>query len=128
MHDDQYTATGPSHPTSGAPKTAFSTGSPSDFLHGVNVQAARCGVVGEGLQADAEAPAGSSDFPGVGVEGRGANFGVVGIGRQDGTASVYGHANRCRVGVLGGVMDRKSEGIGVVGASVKNLGNPLKTL
>jgi hypothetical protein len=92
MHDDQFTATGPSHHTSGFPKTAFSTGSPSDFLHGLNVQAARCGVVGEGLQAEPETPPGSSDFAGIGVEGRGPNVGVVGIGRQEAIACVYGHS------------------------------------
>ena len=128
MHDDQFTATGPSHHTSGFPKTAFSTGSPSDFLHGVNVQGARCGVVGEGLQAQTDAPEGSSNLPGVGVEGKGANVGVVGIGRQDAIACVYGHGNRCKIGILGAVMDREEgERIGIAGVSVKNLGNPLQT-
>jgi hypothetical protein len=127
MHDDQYTATGPSHHTSGFKRSAFSTSNPSDFLQGVNVQGLRCGVLGEGLLAETETAEGSSTLPGVGVEGRGANAGVIGVGRQDAIASVFGQGNRSRIGVLGAVMDRKSEGIGVVGASVKNMGNPLET-
>ena len=118
------TATGPSHHTSGFPKTAFSTGSPSDFLHGVNVQGARCGVVDEGLQAQTDTPQGSSNLPGVGVEGRGANFGVVGdwsSGRDCLRLWARKSLQDCRYG------PRRRRRIGIVGASVRNLGNPLQT-
>ena len=53
MHDDQYTATGPSHHSSGKEKAAFSTVPPvdansnvSDFEFGLHVKARRIGVVG----------------------------------------------------------------------------------
>jgi hypothetical protein len=128
VHDDQFTAMGPSFRDSGFPKTAFSTSSPSDFLDGVHVQAARCGVVGEGLQASADTTDVGSTFPGVGVEGRGVNLGVLGVGRENAIASVFGQGNRCKVGVLGVAMDRRGDPrVGVIGASVKNLGNPLQT-
>jgi hypothetical protein len=54
MHDDQFTAMGPSHHTSGAPKAAFSTVPPvdgnsnlSDIEFGVHVSGRRFGVVGK---------------------------------------------------------------------------------
>jgi hypothetical protein len=132
MHDDQFTAKGPSHHTSGFKRTAFSTESPSDFLSGVIVQGARCGVVGEGLQAEfeKEGPPGSSNYPGVGVEGRGVNFGTVGRGRREALAGVFGDATQCPIGVLGAVADPRQEertGVGILGASVRDMGNPLQT-
>jgi hypothetical protein len=120
MHDDQFTAVGPSHHTSGFKKTAFSTSNPSDFEYGVNVQGGRCGVYGESAHPDSIR---ESTVEGVGIHGFGENFGVVGNGSR-GIAGVYGHANRSRTGVLGAAM---RGGTGVIGASVENLGNPLGT-
>jgi hypothetical protein len=91
MHDDQFTATGPSHPSSGKQKAAFSTvdffddnSNPSDFEFGIHVKARRVGVVGASAK---------------------------------GIAGVYGHGHTCKFGVLGIAMGESAE-IGVVGASV----------
>jgi hypothetical protein len=93
MHDDQFTATGPSHPSSGKQKAAFSTvdfiddnSNPSDFEFGIHVKARRVGVVGASAK---------------------------------GIAGVYGHGRTCKFGVLGIAMGQSAE-IGVVGASVVN--------
>ncbi len=86
------------------------------MVYGANVVGTRCGVYGESVtsfESNRE-----SQVPGVGVHGRGENFGVVGDG--PGIAAVYGSGNRSKVGVLGGAM---REGIGVVGASMASL-NP----
>ena len=120
MHDDQFTAVGPSHHTSGFKRTAFSTSNPSNFEYGVNVQGERCGVYGESAHPNSIR---ESTVEGVGVHGFGENFGIVGNGSR-GIAGVYGHANRSKAGVLGAAM---RGGTGVIGASVENLGNPLET-
>lgn len=121
MHDDQFTATGPSHFTSGFKKTAFSTHDTSDFEYGLNVQGERCGVFGEskGVAGTRE-----STVEGTGVQGSGDNFGVVGNGGQ-GIAGVFGIGIRSQFGVVGAAM---RGGTGVAGASFRNLENPLNTL
>jgi hypothetical protein len=114
-HENEFTALGPSDTHSGFPRAGFST-SASDMVYGANVVGDRCGVYGQsGSLPDSNR---ESQVPGVGVHGRGENFGVVGDGQ--GIAAVYGHANRSKVGVLGGAMRK---GIGVVGASMQSL-NP----
>ena len=81
MHDDQFTATGPSHFSSGKQKAAFSTvdffddnSNPSDFEFGIHVKARRVGVVGASAK---------------------------------GIAGVYGHGHTCKFGVLGIAIGRK---------------------
>ena len=93
MHDDQYTATGPSHPSSGETKAAFSTVGPanqSDFEFGVHVNGRRFGVVGTSSKGE---------FP------------------QHGIAGVYGNGSKCKFGVLGTTRGPFGR-VGVVGASV----------
>ena len=95
MHDDQFTATGPSHPSSGKTKAAFSTVGPanqSDFEFGVHVNGRRFGVVGTSSKGQ---------FP------------------EHGIAGVYGNGSECKFGVLGTTMGPFGT-IGVVGASVIN--------
>jgi hypothetical protein len=98
MHDDQFTATGPSHHSSGQTKAAFSTVPPvdansnlSDFEIGAHVNGRRFGVVGSSSKPP---------FPGLGIAG------------------VHGEGHGCRFGVLGTATARAE--VGVVGASVAN--------
>ena len=114
-HENEFTALGPSDTHSGFPRAGFST-SASDMVYGANVVGQRCGVYGESVSSVGSNR--ESNVPGVGVHGRGENFGVVGDG--PGIAAVYGHGNRSQAGVLGSAM---RGGIGVVGASMQSL-NP----
>ena len=98
MHDNQFTATGPSHETSGMTKAAFSTVPPvdiSDFEFGVHVNGRRFGVVGASSK---------------------------GIFPQHGIAGVHGVGRGCKFGVLGTAMGNIAT-TGVVGASVTNTNN-----
>jgi len=106
MHDDQFTATGPSHPSSGWTKAAFSTVPPvdensnlSDIEFGVHVDGRRFGVVG------------------VSSKGRFPEHGIAGV---------YGKGRTSKFGVLGTAMGHFTEA-GVVGASVSNT-NDLENL
>ncbi len=93
MHDDQFTATGPSHLSSGQTKAAFSTVGPanqSDFEFGVHVNGRRFGVVGTSSKGQ---------FP------------------EHGIAGVYGNGSDCKFGVLGTTRGPFGT-VGVVGASV----------
>lgn len=110
MHDDQFTATGPSLTGSGFPRSGFSTKA-SDMVYGVNVQGEFCGVYGESaLSAVSDREA---DINGTGVFGQGERVGLFGHCRR-GIAGVFGrHRMSSGVGTIGVAID----GTGVVGAS-----------
>jgi len=89
------------------------------MVYGLNVQGDRCGVYGEsGVDGIRE-----TFNEGVGVHGSGKNFGVVGVGNR-GIAGVYGQNQSGRIGAIGVAAP---DGTGVVGASLRSVGNPLAT-
>ncbi len=118
-HDDQFTAVGPPLAGSGKPFSGFST-SATGMVYGLNVQGDRCGVYGESLRGEGNR---ESFNEGVGVHGSGENFGVVGSGNR-GIAGVYGQNQSGRIGAIGAAAP---DGTGVVGASLRSVGNPLAT-
>ena len=81
--------------------------------------------IAESVQADTGRQA---TVDGVGACGAGDNFGVLGMTflspGQPGIAGLYAQHNRNGVGAIGATMHG---GIGIVGMSLENLGNPLAT-
>ncbi|ANT39960.1 hypothetical protein P9Z39_22870 [Bacillus thuringiensis] len=110
-HDDQYTAVGPPLAGSGFPFAAFSTKT-IKMEYGINVQGKQCGVYGEGFTNPSNDR--FTPVPGIGVCGRGENFGVFGDGFQGIVGVVGQHNRKNRAGVVGAV---KLGGLGVVGTS-----------
>lgn len=121
-HDDQFTATGPAFTGSGFTRAGFSTNrAGADFTHGVNAEGSTCGVFGKSVQQGGSSR--EADVEGVGVFGKGDNFGVFGQGNLGmsgviGTHNNIHRPNRDGAGVIGAVI---RGGIGVMGVSLNSL-------
>jgi len=116
-HGDQFTATGPAFNGSGFPRSAFSTNrAGADFVHGVNVEGLNCGVFGKCVKRGSRDPG----VDGVGVYGKGDNFGVLGQGNVGPSGVIGTHTNNLRpsrdgAGLIGAVI---RGGTGVIGISL----------
>jgi hypothetical protein len=121
--EDQFTAIGPAQHDSGFPFTAFST-SATGMAYGANLQGDRAGVYAEAVSGGTNR---ESDVTGVGAWAHGDSFGVVGrAANRPGkpvVAGVYGENPLGGSGVIGAA---QRDGIGVLGSSVRALGNPLQ--
>lgn len=122
--EKRFVATGPNQGFSVRGVTGFYTEA-DKLAYGVNVQGSACGVYGESVNESSGRTALFEDG-GIGVEGFGERFGVFGNGNR-GIAGVFGENNRGRSGVIG-TASLHAAGTGVVGLSLRSLGNPLSTL